>query len=158
MELKEARLRKKAQERRFIMNNTRFNQNGRVSALVIAVMFIAGVVAIGCTANNQTPADQTRGGAAITDTSGVSKRVYSVSGVVSLNESSVEGLKISAFSFKKSSGPIHPKTAHTDANGAYRLDDLEPGEYHISMSAPEEVERDGRTMTIHRPVLYLERW
>ena len=153
MELKEARLRKKAQERRFIMNNTRFNQNGRVSALVIAVMFIAGVVAIGCTANNQTPADQTRGGAAITDTSGVSKRVYSVSGVVSLNESSVEGLKISAFSFKKSSGPIHPKTAHTDANGAYRLDDLEPGEYHISMSAPEEVERDGRTMTIHRPVL-----
>ena len=30
------------------MNNTRFNQNGRVSALVIAVMFIAGTMAIGC--------------------------------------------------------------------------------------------------------------
>ena len=54
------------------MNNTRFNQKGRVSAQVIAVMFIAGVVAIGCTANNQTPADQTRGGVTITDTSKVS--------------------------------------------------------------------------------------
>ena len=53
------------------MNNTRFNQNGRVSALVIAVMFIAGVVAIGCTANNQTPADQIsfEGGVTIADTS-----------------------------------------------------------------------------------------
>ena len=45
------------------MNNTLFN---------IAVMFITGVMAIGCTANNQTPADQTRGGVAITDTSKVS--------------------------------------------------------------------------------------
>ena len=43
------------------MNNILFN---------IALMFIAGT--IGCTANNQTPADQTRGGAAITDTSTVS--------------------------------------------------------------------------------------
>lgn len=123
------------------MNNILFN---------IAVMFIAGT--IGCTANNQTPADQTRGGAAITDTSGVSKRMYSVSGVVSLNEESIEGLRITAFPLKKSSGRVHPKTAHTDANGAYRLDDLEPGEYHISMSASEEMERDGRKMTIHRPI------
>ena len=134
------------------MNNTRFNQNGRVSALVIAVMFIAGVAAIGCTANNQTPADQTRGGAAITDTSDVSKRVYSVSGVVSLNEGSIEGLRITAFPLKKSSGRVHPHLAHTDANGAYRLDDLEPGEYNISVSAPEEMEIDGHTTTIHHPV------
>ena len=79
-------------------------------------------------------------------------QMYSVSGVVSLNEESIEGLRIMAFPLKKSSGPVHPKTAHTDANGAYRLDDLEPGEYHISMSAPEEMERDGRKMTIHRPI------
>ena len=45
------------------MNNIRFN---------IAVMFIAGTVAIGCTANDQKPADQTRGGVTITDTSQVS--------------------------------------------------------------------------------------
>lgn len=45
------------------MNNTLFN---------IAVMFIAGVAAIGCTDNNQTPADQTKGGVTITDTSKVS--------------------------------------------------------------------------------------
>ena len=45
------------------MNNVRFN---------IAVMFIAGTLTIGCTPNNQTPADQTRGGTAITDTSQVS--------------------------------------------------------------------------------------
>ena len=127
------------------MNNMLFN---------IAVMFIAGVAAIGCTANNQTPADQTsfESGVAITDTSGVSKRVYSISGVVSLNEGSVEGLRITAFPLKKSSGRVLPQTAHTDANGAYRLDDLEPGEYHISLDAPEEVEMDGNTMTIHRPV------
>ncbi len=78
--------------------------------------------------------------------------LYSVSGVVSLNEDSVEGLGIMAFPVNKTSGPIHPKTAHTDANGAYRLDDLEPGEYHIAVSTPEEVEMDGNTMTIHRPV------
>ncbi|MDE2954907.1 MAG: carboxypeptidase regulatory-like domain-containing protein, partial [Gemmatimonadota bacterium] len=79
-------------------------------------------------------------------------QLYSVSGVVSLNEGSVEGLEITAFSFKRSSGPIYPETDHTDANGAYRLDDLEPGEYHISVRAPEEMEIDGRKMTIHRPI------
>ena len=79
-------------------------------------------------------------------------QLYSVSGVVSLNEESIEGLGITAFPLKKSSGPVHPEMAHTDANGAYRLDDLEPGEYHISLNAPEEVEMDGNTMTIHRPI------
>ena len=79
-------------------------------------------------------------------------QLYSISGVVSLNEGSVEGLEITAFSFKRSSGPIYPETDHTDANGAYRLDDLEPGEYHISVRAPEEMEIDGRKMTIHRPI------
>ena len=83
----------------------------------------------------------------------ISSDVYSVSGVVSLNDGSVEGLKITAFSAKKSSGRIFPKTDRTDANGAYRLDYLEPGKYSILMSAPEpeEVEIDGHTMTIHHP-------
>ena len=77
--------------------------------------------------------------------------VYSVSGVVSLNDGSVEGLRIMAFSAKRSSGRIFPKTDRTDANGAYRLDYLEPGEYGISMSGPkpEEVEIDGHKITIH---------
>ena len=43
---RETRLRKKVQERRFIMNT--LNKNSRVPALVIAVMFIAGTMAIGC--------------------------------------------------------------------------------------------------------------
>ena len=82
-----------------------------------------------------------------------SSDVYSVSGVVSLNDGSVEGLKIMAFSAKRLSGRIFPKTDYTDANGAYRLDYLEPGEYGILMSGPEaeEVEIDGHKMTIHRP-------
>lgn len=79
--------------------------------------------------------------------------VYSVSGVVSMNEGAVEGLKIMAFSAKRSSGRIFPKTDYTDANGAYRLDYLEPGEYSILMSRPEpeEVEIEGHKMTIYHP-------
>ena len=77
--------------------------------------------------------------------------MYSVSGVVSLNDGSVEGLKIMAFSAKRSSGHIFPKTDRTDTNGAYRLDYLDPGEYRILMSGPEpeELEIDGHTMAIH---------
>ncbi len=52
------------------MNNILFN---------IAVMFIAGTVAIGCSANNQTPADQTKGGITITDTSKVSGTIVQMS-------------------------------------------------------------------------------
>ncbi len=76
-------------------------------------------------------------------------RVYSVSGVVSLNEGAVEGLEIRAFPTKRSNVPAYPKTDYTDANGAYRLDDLEPGEYSILMSRPEpeEVEIEGHKMT-----------
>lgn len=76
-------------------------------------------------------------------------RVYSVSGVVSLNEGAVEGLEIWAFPTKRSNVPAYPKTDYTDANGAYRLDDLEPGEYSILMSRPEpeEVEIEGHKMT-----------
>ena len=77
--------------------------------------------------------------------------VYSVSGVVSLNDGSVEGLRITAFPIKRSSGRIFPKTDRTDTNGAYRLDYLEPGKYGIFMSVPrsEEMEIDGHTITIH---------
>ena len=52
-------------------------------------------------------------------------RLYSVSGVVSLNEGPVEYLEVRAFPTK--SGPNQSKTARTDANGAYLLDSLEPG-------------------------------
>ncbi|MYC16613.1 MAG: hypothetical protein F4Y39_23020 [Gemmatimonadetes bacterium] len=81
----------------------------------------------------------------------ISNDMYSVSGVVSLNDGSVEGLKIMAFSAKRSSGHIFPKTDRTDTNGAYRLDYLDPGEYRILMSGPEpeELEIDGHTMAIH---------
>ena len=47
-------------------------------------------------------------------------RLYSVSGVVSLNEGPVEYLEVRAFPTK--SGPNQSKTARTDANGAYLLD------------------------------------
>ncbi len=79
-------------------------------------------------------------------------RVYSVSGVVSLNEGAVEGLEIRAFPTKRSNVPAYPKTDQTDANGVYRLDDLEPGEHRIIMSLIKEKEIDGRTKTIHYPV------
>ncbi|MCE2435578.1 MAG: carboxypeptidase regulatory-like domain-containing protein [Candidatus Latescibacteria bacterium] len=79
-------------------------------------------------------------------------RVYSVSGVVSLKKDSVEGLEIRAFPVERSNGPAYPKTDQTDANGVYRLDDLQPGEYRISMSLLKEKEIDGRTKTIHYPV------
>ena len=72
------------------MNNTRFNQNSRVPALVIAVMFITGAMIIGCTEQPNVDQSAFEGGIAITDTSGVSKNVYSVSSVVSLNEDSVK--------------------------------------------------------------------
>ena len=79
-------------------------------------------------------------------------RLFSISGLVSLNEDPVEELRITAFSREKSSGPIRPKTVHPDTNGTYRLDDLEPGKYHISVSAPEIVKREGRTIVIRRTI------
>ncbi len=79
-------------------------------------------------------------------------RVYSVSGVVSLKEDAVEGLEIRAFPVERSNEPAYPKTDQTDVNGAYRLDDLEPGEYRILVSLLEEREKDGHPETIYYPV------
>ena len=80
--------------------------------------------------------------------------LYSVSGVVSLNEGSVEYLEVRVFSTKRpsSSGPTRSKTDLTDTTGAYRFDDLEPGEYIILVRAPEELELAERTITIHRNI------
>ena len=81
-------------------------------------------------------------------------RLYSVSGVVFLNEDSVEGLEISAISTKRpsTSGPARSKRDFIDATGAYRFDDLEPGEYIISVGASEELEMGEQTVTIYRTI------
>ena len=81
-------------------------------------------------------------------------RLYSVSGVVSLNEGSVEYLAVRVLSTKRpsTSGPARSKTDLTDATGAYRLDDLEPGEYIISVRAPIKLEMEERTVIIHRNI------
>ena len=81
-------------------------------------------------------------------------RLYSVSGVVSLNEGAVGYLEVRVFSTKRpsSSGPTQSKIARTDANGAYYLDGLEPGEYIILVRAPEELELAERTIIIHRNI------
>ena len=81
-------------------------------------------------------------------------RLYSVSGVVSLNEGSVEYLEVRVFSTKRpsTSGPTRSKRDLIDATGAYRLDDLEPGEYIISVRAPEELEMEEQTVVIHRTI------
>ncbi len=81
-------------------------------------------------------------------------RLYSVSGVVFLNEDSVEGLEISAISTKRpsTSGPARSKRDFIDATGAYRFDDLEPGEYIISIRASEELELAEQTVTMYRTI------
>ncbi len=81
-------------------------------------------------------------------------RLYSVSGVVFLNEDSVEGLEISAISTKRpsTSGPARSKRDFIDATGAYRFDALEPGEYIISVGASEELEMGEQTVTIYRTI------
>ncbi|MCY3684353.1 MAG: redoxin domain-containing protein, partial [Gemmatimonadetes bacterium] len=81
-------------------------------------------------------------------------RLYSVSGVMSLNEGSVEGLEISIISTKRpsTSGPARSKRDFIDATGAYRFDDLEPGEYIISIRASEELEMGERRVIIYRTI------
>ena len=81
-------------------------------------------------------------------------RLYSASGVVSLNEGSVEGLEIRIFSTKRPStgGPTRSKRDFIDATGAYRFDDLEPGEYIISVKASIELEMEEQTIILHRSI------
>ncbi len=79
-------------------------------------------------------------------------RLYSVSGVVSLHKGSAEKFQIMALPHKRPSGSMRPHRTHTDADGAYRLDDLQPGEYQISFGTLEEMERDGRKFRIYRSV------
>ena len=132
---------------------------GRFSALVMAVVFIGGATAIGSLTTAKIE-EKNKKIVFIDDASQVMDidipvkrfRVYSVSGVVSLNEGAVEGLEIRAFPTKRSNVPTYPKIDYTDANGVYRLDDLEPGEHRIIMSLLKEKKIDGRMKTIHYPV------
>ena len=78
-------------------------------------------------------------------------RLYSVSGVVSLTGVPVERLTVRTVA-QFSGAESRAKISRPDANGAYRQEGLEPGKYHISVSAREKEERDGRTIVIHRPV------
>ena len=77
-------------------------------------------------------------------------RLYSVSGVVSLTGVPVERLTVRTIALNGSES--RPQISRPDANGAYRQEDLEPGKYHISVSAPEKEERIGPKIVIHRPV------
>lgn len=77
-------------------------------------------------------------------------RLYSVSGVISLTGVPVERLTVRTIALNGAES--RPQVGRPDANGAYRQEGLEPGKYHISVTAPEKEERDGRTITINRRV------
>ena len=77
-------------------------------------------------------------------------RLYSVSGVISLTGVPVERLRISTTAL--TGAKSRPQVGRPDANGAYRQEGLEPGKYHISVTAPQKEERDGRTIAIHRNI------
>ncbi len=77
-------------------------------------------------------------------------RLYSISGRVSLTGVPVERLTVRTIALNGAES--RPQVGHPDANGAYLQEGLEPGKYHISVTAPEKEERDGRTIAIHRSV------
>ena len=77
-------------------------------------------------------------------------RLYSVSGVVSLTGVPVERLTVRTIALNGAES--RPQISRPDANGTYRQEGLEPGKYHISVSAPEKEERIGPKIVIHRPV------
>ncbi len=77
-------------------------------------------------------------------------RLYSVSGVISLTGVPVERLRVRTIALNGAES--RPQVGRPDANGAYRQEGLEPGKYHISVTAPAKEERDGRTIAIHRSV------
>ena len=77
-------------------------------------------------------------------------RLYSISGRVSLTGAPVERLTVRTIALNGAES--RPQVGHPDANGAYLQEGLEPGKYHISVTAPEKEERDGRTIAIHRSV------
>ncbi len=78
-------------------------------------------------------------------------RLYSISGVVSLTGVPVERLTVSSFAlFIGAESRI--KIGRTDANGAYRLEGLEPGKYLIRVNVLDRVKRDGRMITLNRSI------
>ena len=77
-------------------------------------------------------------------------RLYSVSGVVSLTGMPAERLTVRTTTL--TGAESRPQISRPDANGIYRLEGLEPGKYHISVTAPEKVERVGPKIVIHRPI------
>ena len=78
-------------------------------------------------------------------------RLYSVSGVVSLTGVPIERLAVRTFA-QFSGAESRAKISRPDANGAYRQEGLEPGKYHIYVSAPNIVKREGRTIVIRRTI------
>ena len=78
-------------------------------------------------------------------------RLYSVSGVVSLTGVPVERLTVSTFALFIGAGS-KIKTGRTDADGAYRLEGLEPGKYLIRVNVLDRVKRDGRMVTLNRSI------
>ena len=78
-------------------------------------------------------------------------RLYSISGVVSLTGVPIERLAVRTVA-QFSGAESRVKISRSDANGAYRQEGLEPGKYHISVSAPDIVKREGRTIVIRRTI------
>ena len=78
-------------------------------------------------------------------------RLYSVSGVVSLTGVPVERLTVSTFALFMGA-ESRMKRVRTDANGAYRLEGLEPGKYRIRVNVLDRVKRDGRMITLNRSI------
>ena len=78
-------------------------------------------------------------------------RLYSVSGVVSLTGVPIERLAVRTVA-QFSGAEFRAKISRPDANGAYRQEGLEPGKYHIYVSAPDIVKREGRTIVIRRTI------
>ena len=78
-------------------------------------------------------------------------RLYSVSGVVSLTGVPVERLTVSTFALFIGAGS-RIKMSRTDANGAYRLEGLEPGKYRIRVNVLDRVKKDGRMITLNRSI------
>jgi len=78
-------------------------------------------------------------------------RLYSVSGVVALNDGAVDEMEVMAFPVKRPSGAFTPPRDQVDAEGAYLLPDLDPGTYQVSVNIRQEVEYEGRKIFTSRP-------
>ncbi len=103
---------------------------------------------IGVVSQNAVPADS------VVDLRVMRVRYYSVSGVVSLHGGAAKNFAVMALPRKRSSEPLSVRPQTTDADGAYRLDDLKPGDYRISLSTSMKMEVDGRKHEIYHQIRY----